>query len=201
MANQSSVASVVLNFDELAEALIDYLKNGIQVNLSGINISTSNMEQLLADIKDKVQGINYNDLIVALTNLGAKLDAFATSLGILGTEQVIGTTYKLGAVAEATIEVDLGVEGYLTGITFFQSAQAFDSEDNFDLFIEDDTETQIFRSVYPKGFGEHKYMNVFFRVSKNAKVKILYHNISQTNKVLWLDFHMIDISSSSNGGV
>lgn len=193
-----SLPSYVVNFDELADALIDYLKNGIQVNLEGVNINTSNMEQLLAEVRDKIQGINYADLISALNNLGAKLDAFATNLGIIGTEQVLGTTHKLGAVAEATIELNLDVAGYLTGITFSQSALAYDSADNFDLFIVDtEGETQLFKSVYPKGFGEHKYMNVFLKTSKTAKAKVVYHNVSQSSKVLWFDFHMLDVPPST----
>lgn len=198
MSSQSSVASVVLNFDELADALIGYLKDGIKVDLGSVNISTSTMEQLLNEIKDEIQGINYSDLIVALNALGAKLDAFAANLGIVGTQMILGLSHNIGAVQEEIIEFPLETEGYLTGITFFQSALSLMGQDNFDLYIEDSAETQICKSVYSKGFGEHKYMNVFFKISSEAKVKIVYHNVSQNNKILWFDFHVLDVPPGSD---
>ncbi|WP_029160917.1 hypothetical protein [Clostridium scatologenes] len=212
MAQQNtppSVASYVLNFDELANKLVDYLKNGISVNLNGITVDTKTMEQLLNEIKGEIQGIDYKDLISALNTLGAKLDAFGANLGISGTEKILGFAYDMGAVAEGTTEFELDTEGFLTGITFFQTnSSIYGLKDNFDLYIEDGTEIQVCKSVYAKGFGEHKYLNVYQKISKSAKVKMVYHNNSKNNKVLWFDFHVLDLpavnasdSVSSNSGV
>ncbi|NMM62366.1 hypothetical protein HBE96_06620 [Clostridium sp. P21] len=203
MGNSGSLPSLVLNFDELADALVDYLKNGIVVNLGNVAVNTATMEQLLSEIKNQIQGVDYKDLINALNTLGAKLDAFAANLGITGTEQILGACFDLGAVKESIFEFSLNTEGYLTGITFFQSALSlYGLKDNFDLFINDGSgETQLFKSVYPKGFGEHKYMNVFFKISKAAKVKIVYHNDSQNNKVVWFDFHVLDVPHVSTSSI
>ncbi|WPC42969.1 zinc-dependent peptidase [Clostridium sp. JS66] len=198
----SSVANYVLNFDELASKLIDYLKNGIAVNLGGITVDTSTMEQLLNEIKGEIQGIDYKDLISALNLLGAKLDAFGANLGVIGTEKILGDAIDIGAIAEVTSEFPLETEGFLTGITFFQtnSTKIYGLKDNFDLYIEDgQTETQIFKNVFAKGFGEHKYLNVYQKISKSAIVKIVYHNNSLNNKVLWLDFHVLDVPAINAG--
>lgn len=193
-----SVASYVLNFDELANKLVDYLKNGIQVNLGNVTVDTSTMEMLLTDIRDKIQGVDYADLINALNNLGAKLDGIGANLGINGIQRILGFSYNLGAIEEKIIEFNLNIKGFLNGITFFQSAVALGGSDNFDLIIEDNgTETPIFSNVYPKGFGEYKNMDVFLPITSSAKVKIVYHNVSKNNKILWFDFHVVESTAST----
>lgn len=62
--------SYVVNFDELSNLIKDYLQNGVKVDIGNINFSTKDMERLLSEIKDKIQGVDYNDLINALNALG-----------------------------------------------------------------------------------------------------------------------------------
>ena len=84
------VPSYVLNFDELADLIKDYLQNGIDVDIGSISFSTTDIERLLSEISNKIQGINYDDLINALNNLGAKLEGLTGDLGLTGTQKIYG---------------------------------------------------------------------------------------------------------------
>lgn len=55
-----SIASYVINFDELVDALKAYLENGVNVDIGSIVVPTDQMEDLLFQIKDKIQGVDYN---------------------------------------------------------------------------------------------------------------------------------------------
>lgn len=187
-----SLPTVVLNFDELADALVDYLKNGIVVNLGSVNVDTHTIEQLLQDIKDKVQGVDYSNLIAALNALGAKLDNFATQVGQNGISNIVGQAYDIGINESYSFEFNITFEGYITGITFSQSNQAYNSKDCINLkLVSSSGENQIFKTIYTKGFGEYKYLPVSRPVSVGDKLVLEYVNDSKNNKVLWVDYHCL----------
>lgn len=193
-----SLPTVVLNFDELADALVDYLKNGIVVNLGSVNVDTHTMEQLLQDIKDKIQGVDYSNLIAALNTLGAKLDNFATQVGQNGIANIVGEVYDIGINNLYSWEFPIDFTGYITGVTFSQSNQSYNSKDNINLkLISASGESQIFKNVYAKGFGEYKYLTVSKPVSSGDKLVLEYVNESQNNKTLWVDYHCLQTNVSA----
>jgi hypothetical protein len=192
----------VLNFDELADALIDYLRNGITIDLGSVTVDTHTMEQLLQDIENKIQGIDYSNLINALNALGAKLDSFASQIGQSGIPTIVGEVYDIGTAHGYNFEFNIDFEGYITGITFSQSNQAYNSKDNLDITLSSSAnkDTPLFKTVYPKGFGEYKYLTVFKPVSPGDKIQILYRNPSEDTKVLWIDFHCLKATHPTGGG-
>lgn len=196
--NTGSLPSVVLNFDELADALINYLKNGIVVNLGSISVDTHTMEQLLNDIKGKIQGVDYSNFIAALNTLGAKLDNFATQVGQNGITNIVGQFYDIGINKCYSWEFSIDFTGYITGITFSQSNQAYNSKDCINLkLVSSSGESQIFKNIYTKGFGEYKYLTVYKPVSSGDKLVLDYVNESQNNKVLWVDYHCLQTNIDS----
>ena len=193
-----SLPTVVLNFDELADALVDYLKNGIVVNLGSVNVDTHTMEQLLQDIKDKIQGVDYSNLITALNTLGAKLDNFATQVGQNGIANIVGEVYDIGINNLYSWEFPIDFTGYITGVTFSQSNQSYNSKDNISLkLVSVSGESQILKNVYAKGFGEYKYLTVSKPVSSGDKLVLEYVNESQNNKTLWVDYHCLQTNVSA----
>lgn len=187
-----ALPTIVLNFDELADALVDYLKNGIVINLGSVNVDTHTMEQLLSDIKDKIQGVDYSNLIAALNALGAKLDNLATQIGQNGISNIVGKVYDIGINSSYSWEFPIDFTGYITGITFSQSNQSYNSKDNLSLkLVSASGESQIFKNVYAKGFGEYKYLTVSKSVSLGDKLVLEYVNESQNNKALWVDYHCL----------
>ena len=121
-----SLPSYVINFDELVDAIKDYLQNGVNVDIGSITVPTSNIEDLLTQIRDKIQGVNYADLIEALNALGVKLDGLAGNLGISGTQKIYGEMLQIPASTGAyTIELTVSANGRITGITTSQSAWNF----------------------------------------------------------------------------
>jgi len=178
--------SYVINFDELSDLIKDYLENGIQVDIGNITFSTDDMERLLNEIKDKIQGVNYNDLIQALNALGIKLDGLSGNLGISGTQKIYGKMLEVPAIAgEHVIEFTAPSNSKLTGITYSQSSWRF--EDSWDLVVG---EEQLFIETRTKEYGEHKYFNVFYPV--DGVIKFIYNNNSGTSKVVWVDFNILE---------
>lgn len=177
--------SYIVNFDELAEKIKDYLQNGIDVDVGNIAFSTEDIERLLSEIKDKIQGVNYNDLIQALNDLGAKLDGLSGNLGISGTQKIYGKMLEIPAkTGQYTIEFTAPANSQLTGITYSQSC--WNLEDSWDLVIG---EEKLFDGVRTKEYGEHKYFNVFYPIGD--KVKFIFNNNSGSNKVIWVDFNVL----------
>lgn len=179
--------SYVVNFDELSNLIKDYLQNGVKVDIGNISFSTKDMERLLSEIKDKIQGVDYNDLINALNALGVKLDNLSGNLGISGTQKIYGKMLEIPAVKGQHV-IEFKGNGQITGITYSQSSWRF--EDNWDLQVGND---KLFESVRTKEYGEHKFFNVFYPI--NGTVKFIYNNISGTSKVLWVDFNILENSN------
>lgn len=179
------VPSYVLNFDELVDSLIKYLKDGIKVDAGNITVNTDILERLLSEIKNEIQGVDYNDLITALSALGAKLDGLSGSLGISGTQKIYGKVLQVPATkGQYTIEVNYN--GKLTGITYSQSSWRF--EDTWDLVVGN---KKLFDGVRTKEYGEHKYFNVFYPI--DGTIKFIYNNVSGSSKVLWVDFNLLEV--------
>lgn len=178
--------SYVINFDELSDLIKDYLENGIQVDIGNIAFSTEDIERLLSEIKDKIQGVDYDDLIQALNDLGAKLDGLSGNLGISGTQKIYGKMLEVPAiVGEQVIEFTAPANSKLTGITYSQSSWRF--EDSWDLVVG---EEKLFTETRTKEYGEHKYFNVFYPI--DGVIKFIYNNNSGTSKVVWVDFCILE---------
>lgn len=185
-----SLPSYVINFDELADAIKAYLENGVNVDIGTITVPTDNMEDLLTQIRDKIQGVNYTDLINALNALGVKLDGLAGNLGISGTQKIYGEMLQVPAVEGAhTIEFTVPVSGRITGITTSQSAWNF--QDTWALKVED---TELFTGVRTKEYGENKFFNVFYPVTEGQKIYFVFNNVSESSKILWVDFNILEDS-------
>ncbi|PRR77700.1 hypothetical protein CLLI_22640 [Clostridium liquoris] len=176
--------SYVVNFDELSDLIKDYLQNGINVDIGDITFSTAEIEKLLNEIKDKIQGVDYNDLINALNELGVKLENLSDNSGISGIQKIYGKMLEIPAIKGQYV-IEANYTGKLTGITYSQSNWRF--EDSWDLVIGD---KKIFDGVRTKEYGEHKYLNVFYNI--DGMIKFIYNNISGTSKVLWVDFNVLE---------
>lgn len=182
--------SYVVNFDELSDLIKDYLSGGINVDIAGMTFSTTELERLLKDINTKIQGINYDDLIAALNALGANLSALSGNMGIGGTQKIYG--YMLEIIPSANqlqyiIDFTAPATGRITGITY--SLSAWNHEDNWDLVVDGN---KIFKNVYTKEYGEHKFFNVFCPIAGGKKVQFIFNNISESSKILWVDFNILE---------
>ena len=183
-----SLPSYVINFDELADAIKDYLQNGVKVDIGSITVPTDQMESLLTQIRDKIQGVNYNDLIAALNALGVKLDGLAGNLGISGIQKIYGEMLQIPASTGIyTVEFEVPKKGRITGITTSQSAWNF--QDTWDLKAGDDT---LFSGVRTKEYGENKFFNVFYPVTASQKIDFVFNNASGSSKILWADFNILE---------
>ncbi|WP_123053156.1 hypothetical protein [Clostridium sp. JN-1] len=185
-----SLPSYVINFDELADAIKDYLQNGVKVDIGSITVPTDKMEDLLTQIRDKIQGVNYTDLINALNALGIKLDGLAGNLGISGIQKIYGEMLEIPASLETyTIEFAVPKKGRITGITYSQSAWNF--QDTWDLKVGDNI---LFTGVRTKEYGENKFFNVFYPVTAGQKIDFVFNNTSGSSKILWVDFNILEDS-------
>ncbi|OAA92998.1 hypothetical protein [Clostridium coskatii] len=183
-----SLPSYVINFDELADAIKDYLQNGVKVDIGSITVPTDKIEDLLTQIRDKIQGVNYNDLIAALNALGVKLDALSGNLGISGVQKIYGEMLQIPATTGVyTIEFEVPEKGKITGITYSQSAWNF--QDTWDLKAGD---TTLFTGVRTKEYGENKFFNVFYPVAAGQKIDFMFNNVSGSSKILWVDFNILE---------
>jgi hypothetical protein len=182
--------SYVVNFDELADLLKDYLQNGIDVDIGNIALDTSGVENLLQQISNKIQGVDYTDLINALNALGANLNTVGGNMGVSGTQKMYGDMLEILPISDQlqyTINFDVPATGRITGITY--SLSAWNYEDNWDLIVGDN---KIFTGVRTKEFGEHKFFNVFYPVTGGQKIQFVFNNISESSKILWVDFEILE---------
>lgn len=180
--------SYVVNFDELADLLKGYLENGIDIDIGGITLDTSGVENLLQQISNKIQGTDYTDLINALNNLNNNLNGIGGNLGISGTQKMYGKMLEvLPQAGSQLLEFIVPGTGRLTGITYSLSAWNF--EDNWDLTVNDN---KIFTGVRTKEYGEHKFFNVFYPVIGGQKIQFLFNNESGSSKILWVDFEILE---------
>ncbi|WP_315114566.1 hypothetical protein [uncultured Clostridium sp.] len=182
--------SYVVNFDELSDLIKDYLQNGISVDIGDITFSTKDMEKLLNEIKDKIQDVDYNDLINALNALGIKLDGLAGNLGISGTQKIYGEMLEIPAVlGQHIIKFTAPKKARVTGITY--SLSTWNLQDSWDLVIGGE---KLFDKVRTKEYGEHKYFNVFYPIDAGQIIKFVFNNDSGSSKVLWVDFNILEDS-------
>lgn len=183
--------SLIVNFDELADLIKDYLQNGINVDVQGMTFNTTEMENLLREISGKIQGVNYSDLITALNDLGAKFDSVNGSLGLSGTQKIYGKMLEVYYYDETNqkniIEFTAPSNGRITGITY--SLSAWNYEDSWDLVVGG---TTLFTGVRTKEYGEHKFFNVFYPVTGGQVINFTYNNVSQSSRVLWVDFNILE---------
>lgn len=180
--------SYVINFDELSDLIKDYLNNKVNVDIGDITFSTSEIEALLKEIKNKIQSVNYNDLINALNALGVKLDGLSGNLGISGLQRIYGKMLEVpSSIGQHKLTFDVPRNGRLTGITY--SLSAWNSVDSWDLVVE---EVSLFDKVRTKEYGEYKHFNVFHPVKSGNKVEFILNNISGSSKVLWVDFNILE---------
>lgn len=179
-----SLPSYIINFDELVDLIKDYLKNGINVDIGSLTFNTDDVERLLGEIKDKIQGVDYNDLIKALNALNVKLEGLGDNLGISGTQKIYGKMLRVPAVADI-YTIECSAPGRLTGITYSQSN--WNVEDSWDLVIGD---KKLFDNVRTKEYGEYKHLNAFYPIDDT--IKFIYNNKSGTSKVIWVDFGVLE---------
>ncbi|PJI07036.1 MULTISPECIES: hypothetical protein [Clostridium] len=182
--------SYVINFDELADAIKDYLQNGIKVDIPNMSFSTSNIESLLKDISDKIQGVNYSDLITALNDLGVKIDTLESAAGIIGVQRIYGQTLQIPAsTGQYSISFSAPSGGKLTDITY--SLSAWNYQDTWDLDVGS---TSLFKNVTTKEYGENKHFESFYKVNTGDVIKLTYTNKSGSARTLWADFAILENS-------
>ena len=187
--------SYVVNFDELAELLKDYLEKGIDVDIGGVTLDSSGIENLLQQISNKIQGVDYTDLINALNALGANLNDIGGNLGISGTQKIYGKMLEIIPIDDVDgipiiqypISFTAPATGRITGITY--SLSAWNWEDSWDLIVG---ENKIFTGVRTKEYGEHKFFNVFYPVTGGQKIQFVFNNVSESSKILWVDFEILE---------
>lgn len=186
-----SVPSYVLNFDELVDLLSGYLTGDINVAAGDINFDTTNLENLLQDIEDKIQGVSYTDLINALNALGTKLDGLAGTTGDTGTQKIYGKMLEIWHTSDEeqanVITFTAPAKGKLTGITY--SLSTWNYQDSWDLVVGD---TKLFTEVRTKEYGEHKFFSVFYPVEAGQEIKFIYNNNSKNSRILWVDFNILE---------
>lgn len=180
--------SYIINFDELSDMLQNYLENKIEVSIGDAVLSTKELERLLEEVKQAIPDIDYDTLIEALNLVGDKLDNLAGSIGIVGTQKFYGENLSIPALNDK-FEINFKVpnDGKLTGVTF--SLSSFNLQDTIDLYIND---IQVFMGVRTKNYGETKYFNTFHNIKKDSNIKLIFNNESATNKVLWVDFNILE---------
>lgn len=178
--------SYVVNFDELVDLLTSYLNDGIKVNLDGINIDTKTLENLLDAIKNDIEDVRFDNLTDALKELGTKIDILGNNLGWTGVQKIYGKMLEVPA-AEGKYIVELPSNGKITGITYSQSSWNY--EDTWDLVVDDN---KLFDNVTTKQYGEHKYFNTYYNLETGATIKFIYNNNSGANKVVWIDFCILE---------
>jgi len=182
--------SYVVNFDELSDLIKEYLQNGIDVDIGSLTFNTAALESILSDIKTKIQGVDYNNLIDALTALGAKLDALNGNLGVSGTQKIYGEMLELTPMdgqLQYEIIFTAPAKGRITGVTY--SLSTWNYEDSWDLYVDS---TKLFSNVRTKEYGEHKNFNVFYEINAGQNIKFIFNNISESSRIIWVDFGILE---------
>ncbi len=180
--------SYVINFDELVNALKDYLTNGIKVDIPSVTVSTANLESILSDIESKIQGVDYNQLIAALNALGVKLDSLGNNLGLSGTQKVQGEMLQIPAsVGQYSINFPIPASGSLTDVTY--SLSAWNYQDTWDLSVGG---VQLFTNVTTKEYGENKHFENFYKTNSSDVITLTYNNNSGSARILWADFAVLE---------
>ena len=182
--------SYVVNFDELSDLIKGYLQNGIDVDIGSLTFSTAEIERLLNEIGQKIQGVDYTNLIAALNALGAKLDALNGNMGISGTQKIYGEMLELNPINGQTqyeIVLTAPTKGRITGITY--SLSTWNYEDSWDLYVGS---TKLFSNVRTKEYGEHKHFNVYYPINGGQQIRFVYNNTSGSSRIVWVDFNVLE---------
>lgn len=181
----------VVNPEEFGEAVAQYLSKDIVINTGDITIDTTDLNQLLQEIKDKIPNttdLDLTGLITALNNLNIKITDLSSKLAFTGIQKISSKSFDIPAtVGDYTIEFDIEKKGRITGITYSQSSWKY--TDNWDLLVGTN---KLFNSIYTKEYGENKPFYNFYDVNAGDKVSFVYHNNSASNKVLWVDLEILE---------
>lgn len=98
------------------------------------------------------------------------------------TQRIDGSVLNIPAIKKDYI-LDFYIDGQVNGITYSQSGWRW--EDTWDLYIDDNL---ICNQCRTKEIGEHKYFNGFINAHH---VKFIYHNVSATSKIVWVDLEYL----------
>lgn len=182
---------VIVNLDELADLIAAVLSDNITVNVGDISVNTDDLEDLLTQINNKIpQPIDLAGLESVLNNLNITIQGLSQQLGVFGENKGYGQSLAIPAIV-GDYEIDFTVEkdGYLTDIIYSLSAWNYD--DTWDLLINNN---KIFSNITTKEFGEDKYFERYKSIKQNDIIKILFHNNSGGNKVLWVDINVLEVA-------
>jgi uncharacterized membrane protein YfhO len=108
-----------------------------------------------------------------------------------GTQKIYGEMLEIfyhdDIDQQCIIEFTVPSNGRITGITY--SLSTWNYEDSWNLDVEGQN---LFTNVRTKEYGEHKYFNVYYPVTAGQKIKFTYNNISQSSRILWVDFNILE---------
>jgi len=185
----------VVNLDELADEIVQAIKDGITVNVGDVSVDTTEIEDLLTQINNKIPSpIDLAGLENVLNNLNISITNLTQKLGIIGDTKIYGMTpLQIPAMTnDYTISFTVIQNGYLTDVTY--SLSAWNYEDNWDLLINDN---KIFSNITTKEYGENKHFENYRQINKNDTINIIFHNNSGSNKVLWVDLGLLEIEEET----
>ncbi|MFC0903883.1 hypothetical protein ACFHWD_04155 [Clostridium sp. MT-14] len=180
---------VIVNLDELADLIAAVLSNDITVNIGDVTVNTDDLENLLTQINNKIpQPIDLAGLESVLNNLNVTIQGLSQQLGISGENKGYGQSLSIPAtVGDYEIDFTVNEDGFLTDIVY--SLSAWNYNDTWDLLIND---IKIFSNMTTKEFGENKHFEKYKDISKDDIIKIIFHNTSGGNKILWVDINVLE---------
>ncbi|MDV3426100.1 MAG: hypothetical protein LIR50_02780, partial [Bacillota bacterium] len=83
----------VVNLDELADEIVQAIKDGITVNVGDVSVDTTEIEDLLTQINNKIPSpIDLAGLENVLNNLNISITNLTQKLGIIGDTKIYGMT-------------------------------------------------------------------------------------------------------------
>lgn len=179
----------VSNLDELADLIADVLSNNIKVDIGNVSVNTDDLKELLTQINDKIpQPLDLAGLESVLNNLNVTIQGLSQQLGISGENKAYGKSLSIPAT-KGDFELDFIVEanGVLTDVVY--SLSAWNYNDTWDLLVNDN---KIFSNITTKEFGEDKCFIKYKDIKKNDIIKIVFHNNSGSNKILWSDINVVE---------
>lgn len=186
--------SYVINFDELVEDLATYLIDGIRVDVGDVVIDTTQLQNLLQAINDKIPNpLDLTGLVAVLGNLNVVIEDLTARLGLQGVQKYYGECLQIPIIlGDYEVKFESIEDWMLTDITY--SLSSWNYQDSWSLFVNNE---KIFSTVYTKEFGENKHFEVFYKVPKSSEVRFVFHNNSGANKILWVDLGVLEGISGS----
>ena len=139
-----------------------------------------NLDELLLDLNDKLDGKTYR----SLRDIKGKqrIKGFAESIPALeGTFRIAEMTWDKNII--------------LTGATFSQSA--WKGEDYWSFWVDDD---MLFDEIYTKEIGDQKHWELIHVVKAGETAKFLIHNISGNSRNVWVDLEWVELIEELEGG-